>query len=173
MEIWKPIEGMNGFYEVSNLGAVRSFVSRGRNQQRRVDPKLMRLSRRKKDGYLTVDMSAGGKRKKASVHCLAAAAFIGPRPMGLDVAHLNGNPADNRVGNLAYVTRAENESHKVGHGTALNGEKSINAKLTELAVKWIRRMHSEGHAILDIALAFRVAESTVHSIVAGEAWTHV
>jgi hypothetical protein len=48
----------------------------------------------------------GGKMYK--IHALVAAAFIGPRPPGLEVMHANDIPTDNRVENLSYGSRAEN-----------------------------------------------------------------
>jgi hypothetical protein len=50
------------------------------------------------------------------VHVAVAAAFIGPRPDGLDVAHWNGYGDDNRWANLIYTTRAKNNQHKVPNG---------------------------------------------------------
>ncbi len=42
------------------------------------------------------------------VHALVALAFIGPRPDGYDVMHIDGTRTNNAVGNLRYGTRSEN-----------------------------------------------------------------
>ena len=55
--------------------------------------------------------------KNAKVHHLVAEAFLGPRPEGLDIRHLDGDPLNNRADNLAYGTRSENIQDTVRHGT--------------------------------------------------------
>jgi hypothetical protein len=70
-------------------------------------------------GHLRVDL--GGRR--AYVHQLVAEAFIGPRPAGQEVRHLNGDPSDNRVENLAYGTRSQNVLDSVQHGTYRNNNR--------------------------------------------------
>lgn len=74
-------------------------------------------------GHLKVQIEDGRRR---FVHQLVAESFLGERPDGADVRHLNGNPADNRVENLTYGTRSENVLDSVRHGTYrnANGEKS-------------------------------------------------
>jgi hypothetical protein len=50
------------------------------------------------------------------VHSLVAEAFIGPRPIGLEVRHLDGDSTNNAVDNLRYGTHAENMQDRVKHG---------------------------------------------------------
>lgn len=64
-------------------------------------------------GYPAVHF--GGDMKR--IHRLVAAAFLGPRPDGTEVRHLNGVRADSRPENLAYGTRAENMQDALTHGT--------------------------------------------------------
>ena len=53
------------------------------------------------------------------IHALVAAAFIGPRPEGHDIIHLDGDPTNLHVDNLAYVTRSE-RMRDVYHRTRRN-----------------------------------------------------
>src|SRR5690606_32157657 len=55
---------------------------------------------------------------------LVAAAFLGPRPEGSEVCHINGDPADNRVENLRYGSRSENVLDQVRHGVHNNARKT-------------------------------------------------
>lgn len=64
-------------------------------------------------GYLSVNLGAGVRR---SVHTLVLEAFVGPRPEGAVCRHLNGNPKDNRLANLAWGTPGENRRDTVKHG---------------------------------------------------------
>lgn len=58
----------------------------------------------KTNGYRTRFVSG----KRHLVHQLIAHAFLGPRPEGADVDHINGNPSDNRPENLRYMTHSDN-----------------------------------------------------------------
>lgn len=107
-EEWRPISGFPG-YEVSSLGRVVSH--RGR-EPREIGAVV--------SGYLRVRLS----RRDVAVHALVAAAFIGPRPEGQEVRHLNGNPLDNRVQNLAYGTHSENMQDSLLHGTHPSASKT-------------------------------------------------
>lgn len=113
MEIWKPVVGYEGRYEVSNLGAVRAVHS-----TRSGSPRPLAQTT-DSHGYLSVTLYKGdglAGRKSFGVHQLVAAAFIGEKPAGLDVNHLDGLRANNSSTNLEYVTRSENIKHAVRLG---------------------------------------------------------
>jgi hypothetical protein len=117
-EEWRAIPGYEGLYEVSDQGRVRSLDrdwgpdSRGRRRPRR--GKMLRPSTA--SGYPVVVLAG---RSTRSVHSLVAEAFLGPRPSGLVVRHLNGDYLDPRAENLAYSTRKENAADMYLHGTSL------------------------------------------------------
>lgn len=116
MEIWKPIAGSN-FYEVSNLGRVRSnnYLGHGKTQ-------TLSLNYDQK-GYLRVRLYFGKHRKTCKVHRLVAQAFI-PNPLNLpEVNHLDGNKANNRAENLEWVTAHENSLHAYANGLKENTRK--------------------------------------------------
>lgn len=119
-EEWRPIPGYPG-YEASSEGRIRSF-RRKKNGVALVMKPNVRLNY----DYLSVGVrhdNATGRRR-VNVHTLVAAAFLGPRPRGLEARHLNGNPRDNRVTNLVYGTRSENLLDKVRHGTDFHVRKT-------------------------------------------------
>lgn len=57
-------------------------------------------------GYLYVDL--GRSVRGQSVHGLVAETFLGPRPAGHDVDHLDWNRHNNAVSNLRYLRSLEN-----------------------------------------------------------------
>lgn len=64
-------------------------------------------------GYPSVSIQS----RTYTVHSLVAEMYIGPRPEGQEVRHLNGDATDNRVENLAYGTHAENQLDIRRHGS--------------------------------------------------------
>lgn len=117
-EQWKPISGYEGLYEVSNLGRVKSFDH--------ID-KIGRLHKGRvlkpaKDGggYPFVNLFKNGVSSQKKVHQLVAEAFLGKRPNGYEVNHIDENKSNNSCDNLEYVTRHDN----LVHGTRM--ERIIN-----------------------------------------------
>lgn len=118
METYRPVVGWEGMYEVSDRGTVRTVprsVDVGGKYTRRL-PRRTLTRHGDEQGRLKVTFHAGGKTYNRRVAPLVAEAFIGPRPPGQVVRHLNGDPADNRVENLAYGTQSENMLDMVRHG---------------------------------------------------------
>ena len=108
-EIWRPIDGYEGLYEVSSLGHVRS-LPRDYHYGTIDSPLLMKLDT-VNGGYLRVTLSKNGERKRHMVNRLVAQAFIpnlGNKPV---VNHINTVRTDNRVENLEWCTYKENSNH--------------------------------------------------------------
>lgn len=120
-EIWKPVNGFEGLYEVSNKGRVRSldhYVTQKGNfgveyerlyKGREIVPVPCSV------GYETITLSNGKTKKTVLVHRIVAEAFI-PNPIGLpQVNHRNELKDDNRVENLEWCT----EKYNVNYGTGM------------------------------------------------------
>lgn len=98
MEQWKDIKGFEDYYEVSNLGNVRSKVS-----ERKLKP--FANSR----GYLQVDLYFLKPSKRIPIHQLVMQTFSPDGYFeGADIDHKDGNKHNNALSNLEYVTHAEN-----------------------------------------------------------------
>ena len=135
-EIWKPISVYNGYYEVSNLGRVRSIT----RKIERTDPKNIAKKRLftykgklipfwiTKKGYCRCSISINGISKKYLVHRLVADAFITNNENKLQVNHINCVKTDNRVENLEWVTNYENYLHSVENGLQVNSLKNLFRK---------------------------------------------
>lgn len=102
-EEWKPVPNYDGFYDVSNLGRIRS-VPRKSSSGGVLKPCL------DGGGYPSVQLRGGNHDKPLyiQVHRLVAAAFIGPRPINLVVDHINRVKTNNTLQNLRYVTQSDN-----------------------------------------------------------------
>lgn len=98
-EVWKPIKGYEGLYEVSNLGRIRRNV-------------IMKFwEHNGKQPYYCVGLSKNGKIKHFLVHRIVAETFI-ENPYGKEqVNHKDGNVHNNSVDNLEWVSNAENTIH--------------------------------------------------------------
>lgn len=108
-EEWRDIPGYEGKYQASNLGRIRSLDRRVpccHGATRLVQGRVLKPAGSKRDPHLYVVLGHGASG--SLVHKLVALTFLGPRPAGYDVRHLDGNPLNNRADNLAYGTRTEN-----------------------------------------------------------------
>ena len=114
-ERWLPVVGYEGIYEISDCGRVRS-VDRIDCTGKRLRGVMRKLTR-VKDGYLRVTLCKGGVQTTYGAHQLVAWAFRGERPPAQVVRHLNGNPADNTLANLAYGTKSQDAYDQVRIGT--------------------------------------------------------
>jgi hypothetical protein len=98
VEEWRPVVGYENLYEVSNLGRVKSIIFK----------KHKILKNGYRGEYAHVSLSKNGKKDYFTVHVLVTKMFIGPRPNGLFIDHIDNNPRNNRSDNLEYVTPREN-----------------------------------------------------------------
>ena len=138
-EIWKPVIGYEGLYEVSNTGRVRSldmYVKNGHCSYRLHKGKVLSPSKNT-DGYLQVGLCCNGKYKKCLVHRLVSQAFL-PNPDNLpEVNHKDEDKTNNRVENLEFCDRKYNLNYgsrqdkvresklKSGYWTGLSREEYI------------------------------------------------
>ncbi len=103
-------------YRLDPCGAVYSLTGWRGRKERELSPAV------DDDGYEYYRVTINGKREKRYTHRLMAHAFLGPRPSEAhEVRHLDGNPRNNRVSNLAWGTRQENADDRRDHGRNRNG----------------------------------------------------
>lgn len=171
-EEWRSIEGYRGIYEVSSMGRVRSLDRVLTNGHHRRGINLKPIPN--DEGYLSVVLCWDGDRHMRKVHSLVCEAFIGPRPEGLVIDHINHKPDDNRVSNLEYVTHAENIRRSFSDGciNRHTGEGNPNAKIGWKDVKEIRRLHKDGAPVPDLASRFSISRSQVYNVVNLVSWNH-
>lgn len=105
-EIWKPVVGYEDSYEVSDQGNIRSIdrVITRNGRPSKLRGRVLTPVVTSKYGYLKVAL---GRNNQQFVHRLVMATFVGPCE-GMDVDHRDGNPSNNRLSNLRYLSHAEN-----------------------------------------------------------------
>jgi len=122
-EQWRPVVGFEGKYEVSDQGRVRS-LDRGITYQKidQYSGRLITVTKYMKGQMLRPGtMRSGhqfivlGRGNGFCVHVLVLTAFVGPCPDGLECCHNDGDPANNRVGNLRWDTRLANVHDMMRH----------------------------------------------------------
>ncbi|MDL2273427.1 HNH endonuclease [Oscillospiraceae bacterium OttesenSCG-928-G22] len=165
MELWKDIPGFEGRYQASNQGRIKSLQRKVRchNGYRTVTERILRPACTKSDPHLSVVLGKG--QPGALVHYLVAITFLGPRPDGMDICHIDGNPINNSVENLRYDSRTENIKDVLRVGKKWR-------KLTLKDVAEIRAALANGTTGSRLAKEYGVSDTTISAIKRGRtfAW---
>lgn len=156
--LWRDVPGFPD-YRVSENGNLRKIRTTEGSRAR-----IMQCHIR--NGYITVRF---GRGKVHPVHVLVALAFIGPRPSALhEVAHWDGDKANNSYSNLRWATHAENCADTIRLGRTPRGEKAPHHKLKIQDVIDIRSGALGG--TMQAARALGVHPATVSSAKHGKSW---
>ena len=107
-EVWQPIEGYEGFYEVSDQGKIRRLPHAKNFNKRTLKPGIC-------SGYQSVVHCVNKVRKTCLVHRLVAKAFV-PGDQSLTVNHKDGKKLNNHADNLEWVTPSEQTLHAIEMG---------------------------------------------------------
>lgn len=128
--MWKTVS-FNSKYEVNEQGIIRKITKKGYFY-----PKYWK----DKDGYLSVSLNLeeGGK-KKYRVHRVVALTFIPNPDNKSEVNHINSIRDDNRVENLEWATRSENEKHAFRDGRWPELREKARENLLKYAVSAISK----------------------------------
>jgi hypothetical protein len=168
IEVWKPVIGYKGLYEVSSLGQVRSLhriLCDGRRWRGRV---LTHATQR--NGYCQVNLLHNGVQSKRTVHRLVLEAFVGPCPEGMEACHNDGIRDNNHLSNLRWDTKKSNQADRIKHGTDCRGERHGRTSLCNLDVWLIRNIHCQQYKLAEF---FGVSRSRISEIRSRKTWTHV
>jgi len=117
-EQWRDVVGYSGYYQVSNLGRVRS-VDRVIKHQYSGTLRLkgQELQQCLRGSYLAVGLCRGGITRTIRVHQLVATAWIKPNSSGQKVRHGVNGKLDNSVTNLSYGSLSDNQLDRRRDGT--------------------------------------------------------
>lgn len=162
IERWKDIEGYEGYYQVSNLGNVKSIsrqVYHPITNIQLINERILKPDLRR--GYKYVSVSKNGIKKGFLVHRLVGFHFLNSIEGKNEINHKNGIKTDNRVENLEWVNSSENQKHAVKIGLQFSGSKHTNSKLNDDQIIEIRDS-IKSYSFL--ALEYNVSKSTISNI---------
>jgi NUMOD4 motif-containing protein len=178
-EVFVPILGYEGFYEISNLGRIKSFARvvpnpHGGTMIRK--EKFLKTNTYHPSGYRFVTLIIHKKRKNHSVHRLVATAFIKNHTNLPQINHIDTVKNNNIASNLEWCTNSENQAHANRHGLINhpNGERHGMSKVTEEVVLKIRALHNMNkYSQREIGNMFGITKNHVGFIVRRVTWRHI
>ena len=160
MEIFKDIVRFENKYQISNTGKVRNKKTG-----------LMLKPKYNQKGYQYVNLSVSKTKSiKWYIHRLVGFHFI-PNPNNKpQINHIDGNPSNNVVENLEWVTNEENQHHAVLNNLHFQGETHKDSKFTNESVKLLPQLIDIGFSVADLNKLTGVAVQNIWKIINGKTW---
>ena len=169
-EVWKPVKGYEGLYEVSNLGRIKSLerttLAKNAKKSYVVKQRILKQALNNQ-GYPTVCLSKNGKHNTFKVHAVVAPAFLKKKPNDQVVRHGAGGQLDNSVQNLSYGTHEDNERDKIR-------DKTSKHKFSAEEILEIRQIYREKQLNMrQLSILYDVDAGCIYKIVNYKSYKHV
>ena len=159
-EMWKDIQGFEGYFQVSNFGRVKSLQRKKEYSNRKTEEiikeKLLSICDNGR-GYKVVYLKVNGKKKPKYVHRLVAEAFIENPNNFKEINHKDFDKSNNIITNLEWVNRKANlthfkESDRYSVSMNLRNEKlkTKSYKRLETFEKEVCKLYLEGNTMCQI-----------------------
>jgi hypothetical protein len=165
MENWKQISYAPN-YEISDFGNVRSFKR-----------KRLLSQKTKKNGYKEVCLYIDKKPYMNYVHRIVVLEFANILPKYLEVNHIDGVKANNKLGNLEIVTPSENRKHSyhvLGNKIGIyKGSNHGMSKINEETVLQIRHRYKDGVTPKALSESYNIPKSTICKVIYRQTWNHI
>ena len=174
-ELWKPISGYEGLYEVSNLGRVRGMdrIIKSRSGATRSWKARILKPGNTPFGYLHVSLCNDGHIKHKTVHRLVADHFLpSPLPECIQINHLDSDKHHNAAPNLEWCTASQNYHHCVSQGRRKPPAFLRPRKLNPTLAAEIRKLQQSGVTYKSLRKLFNISNATIHRVVRFIIWKH-
>ena len=171
MPEYREIEGFPG-YRVGDDSTVWTCRKFNRNPQGEWRPLKVYVG---KNGYPVISLQKDGRKYTRTVHTLILTAFKGPAPPNMECRHLDGNPLNSRLDNLAWGTHRENGEDMILHGSgrSAQGSRHRDARLTEEDIPAIVEAYNCGETARSIGLRYGVTKGAILDVLSRDTWKHV
>lgn len=154
---WKPVDGWEGIYDVSDTGEVRGWFY----GLKKLDKPLIRKQRLDKYGYPRVTLKHKGASATVLVHRIVATAFL-ENPYDLkQVNHKDGDKTNNSVRNLEWCNPKDNINHAYSNGL-ISKEKQSAAQRERYKDIWERSKMRDSALTLYADEEYRNRQLTAH-----------
>ena len=181
-EIWKDIDGFEGYYQVSNMGRVKSVARTifirtnivGKTKPLSIKDRIISLQK-ERGKYFAASLWINGVGVRIRVHRLVAKAFI-PNPKNKsEVNHIDGNKENNKSSNLEWATASENRTHafRIGLQNSAVGEKVGSSTHTDDDVRTVLLEFKKGLSLTEISHKYGWNFGFPYRVVTGRAWNHI
>ena len=169
-EVWKPVVGYEGIYEVSNFGRVLSLDRLVPLRNNAIRPTKGRIITPclKPNGYLYITLKRDGRQKMRFVHRLVAQHFLDNPDNKPEVNHIDFDKTNNKADNLEWCSKSENALHNILHNKA-------RQRLTKEDVLEIRRRKTSGESCKAVYDSYkeRVSFSAFAKAYRGYTWRYL
>lgn len=175
-EIWKPVRGYEGLYEVSNYGKVKALRKISGTCYR--NEKELSLKRLSIDGYIRIALTKNRITKETRLHQIVAEHFVKNPSNKETVNHKDGNKLNNRADNLEYANRHEQLQHAydLGLKKPMQGTINTQSKLTEEDVRYIRENYvwqSTKFGTVALSKKFGVSNRVIGLVIRGLSYKNI
>ena len=154
MEKWIDIKGLEGFYQISNFGNVRSVQRVVNKRKYKSVPITAHITY---GGYYSVQLRKCITKTIYYVHRLVALHFVDGYYDGAHVNHIDNNKLNNNAENLEWVSISENKKH--------TPTQNSSRKYTMEQVKEIRQLYLKGMSIYRISKNYKDNSGTISNII--------
>lgn len=132
-------------------------------QQKYKDLEKISIVKQRDGRYLTVSLFKNGKKFQQTVHKLVLEAFIGPKPIGFEACHFDGNKHNNDIGNLRWASKVDNREDDYHNGSKFR-------KLNKILAEQIREYKGKGISSHIICKQFGCSSAMIRQVWRGARW---
>lgn len=175
VELWRPVLGYEGIFEVSSLGQVKRLpgqVKWNGSVFQKLPAKNCKIQVNVK-GYCVISLM----QKHQYLHRVVAMAFVeGRTELTTDVNHIDGNKMNNAASNLEWCNRKHNINHSFDHGLHKQGEDHKSAKLTkEIVIQILKTAKDTGLGKKNLHKLYfpNVSPSSIQQIIENRNWKSI